>query len=105
VKNEALGLSIYFAAKPGGGSTPYFFRDCLKNKSFNGTGFVTILQPPNGCKIELKDPVSGKGTTHMVSVTANPCTFAGSASVKLPGSSTTQTWTDSNISNNTLPCP
>jgi subtilisin-like proprotein convertase family protein len=102
VRDDAQGVFIRFAAPPAGGPTTYQFFDCRKNISYTGTGMVTI----SFCKIELKDPVGGgKGASQNVSVTANPCTFVGSASVKLPGATTTYTLNDPNISNNPLNCP
>ena len=102
VRDDAQGVFIRFGAKPGGGVTTYSFFDCRKNISYNGTGLVTITS----CKIELKDPFNGDKTgTQNVSVVANPCTLAGSASVKLPGATTTYTLNDPNINNNPLNCP
>lgn len=102
VRDDSLGAFIRFAAKPGGGVTPYEFFDCKKNITFTGTGTVTT----SFCKIELKDPAGGSKTgTHFVIVTVNPCTKAGTAQIKLPGSSFVYNLNDPNISNNPLNCP
>ncbi|HEU4386250.1 MAG TPA: HYR domain-containing protein, partial [Blastocatellia bacterium] len=102
VRDDATGVFIKFFAPPASGVVPYTFVDCAKGIVYNGTGRVTITS----CKIELNDPFgSDKTATRSISVLANPCTKAGTAQIKLPGSSSTYNLNDVNIGNNPLNCP
>lgn len=80
----------------------YEYHDCLKGVTFSGTGAVSQTE----CKIQLFD--SGpdpKRPDRLVSVLVNRCTKRGDATIRAPGSSTTVSLGDSDITNNTCECP
>lgn len=80
----------------------YEYHDCLKGVTVSGTGAVSRTE----CKINLSD--SGpdpKRPDRSISVLVNPCTMRGDASIRRPGTTTTATLGDSNITNNTCECP
>jgi hypothetical protein len=96
IVDDSNGRILRFISTTG----EYDFFDCRKNQSLSRFGVVTI----SSCKATLTDV--GPDTKHPdrnVSVTANPCTKVGSASVTYGG--VTATLTDANLSNNIVRCP
>ncbi|HKS42527.1 MAG TPA: beta-propeller fold lactonase family protein [Blastocatellia bacterium] len=80
----------------------YQFTDCGKGVTLGGKGVVTT----NGCKISLTDSgINPKRPDRNVQVTANTCTNAGSASVRILPSGKTFGINDSNISGHPCSCP
>jgi hypothetical protein len=96
IVDESNGRILRFVSTTG----EYDYFDCRKNQSLSRVGVVTI----STCKTTLTDVgPDAKHPDRNVSVTANPCTKAGSASVTYGG--VTATLNDANLSNNIVRCP
>ena len=78
----------------------YEFRDCGKNLTIAGTGTVT----KSFCKIRIEDG-EGKNSGRLIDVSANTCTRAATAMVKLTNPAKTYNYSDSDITSGNCTCP